>query len=73
MLKRIFDVSLALVGLFFTLPMLVLVALAVKLESPGPIFFARATWERWKSLSHPQIPQVSRRVDQRGGRRHAFW
>lgn len=41
MLKRLFDVSLALVGLFFALPIWVLVALAVKLESPGPIFFSQ--------------------------------
>jgi lipopolysaccharide/colanic/teichoic acid biosynthesis glycosyltransferase len=40
-LKRVFDVSLALVGLFLALPILLAVALAVKLESPGPILFSQ--------------------------------
>lgn len=41
MLKRLFDLSLALVGLFLALPLLLLVALTVKLESPGPILFSQ--------------------------------
>ncbi len=37
--KRAIDLSLALVGLVWLFPLLVMVAIAVKLESPGPIFF----------------------------------
>lgn len=37
--KRIFDVTLALAGLLATSWLMPLIALAVKLESPGPVFF----------------------------------
>jgi putative colanic acid biosynthesis UDP-glucose lipid carrier transferase len=37
--KRMFDVVLASVGLVFTLPVLIAVALAIKRSSPGPILF----------------------------------
>jgi len=38
-LKRGFDVLVALVGLFLTLPLWPLLALAIRLESRGPVFF----------------------------------
>ena len=38
-IKRLFDLVLALIGLFVLLPMLVVVALAVTIDSPGPVFF----------------------------------
>ena len=37
--KRAFDGAAALVGLLLLAPLLVLIALAVKLDSPGPVFF----------------------------------
>jgi lipopolysaccharide/colanic/teichoic acid biosynthesis glycosyltransferase len=37
--KRIFDIILASLGLFFTLPLFPLIALVIKIESRGPIFF----------------------------------
>jgi exopolysaccharide biosynthesis polyprenyl glycosylphosphotransferase len=37
--KRVFDVVAAVVGLLLFLPLLVYIAVMVKLESPGPIFF----------------------------------
>lgn len=37
--KRMFDFTLALVGLVFLLPLLVGVAILIKLTSPGPVFF----------------------------------
>jgi len=37
--KRIFDLILASSGLVLTLPLLPLIALAIKLDSPGPVFF----------------------------------
>lgn len=38
-LKRIFDILASLLLLVFSLPLLALTAIAVKLESPGPIFY----------------------------------
>jgi len=40
--KRLFDVLVASVGLVLTAPVLLLVALAVRLESPGPVIFKQA-------------------------------
>jgi lipopolysaccharide/colanic/teichoic acid biosynthesis glycosyltransferase len=37
--KRAFDVAFASVGLLAGLPLLVLIAIAIKLDSPGPIFY----------------------------------
>jgi Undecaprenyl-phosphate glucose phosphotransferase len=39
--KRIFDVGLSLAVLILTLPISLLVALAIKLTSPGPVFFTQ--------------------------------
>ncbi len=41
LLKRIFDFSLTLMAMPFALPVIALAALAVKIESPGPIFFVQ--------------------------------
>lgn len=40
-LKRIFDITVALVGLLITLPLYPLVALAVKLEDGGPVLYTQ--------------------------------
>ena len=37
--KRVFDLALATIGLLLTLLILPLIALAIKIDSPGPIFF----------------------------------
>ena len=37
--KRGFDIAVALVGILFTLPLWPLLALAIRLESPGPVIF----------------------------------
>jgi len=37
--KRICDLCLSLVGLLLTMPIIALVALAIKLDSPGPLFY----------------------------------
>ena len=39
LMKRIFDIFIASIMLVLVLPMLLLVALAIKLESPGPVLF----------------------------------
>ncbi len=38
-IKRVFDLLIATVGLLFIWPVMLLVALAIKLDSPGPVFF----------------------------------
>ena len=37
--KRAFDIAVALTGLLITLPLWPLIALAIKIESPGPVIF----------------------------------
>jgi sugar transferase (PEP-CTERM system associated) len=37
--KRYFDIVMSLAGLFLTLPFFPIIALAIKLDSPGPVFF----------------------------------
>lgn len=37
--KRLFDILISLVGLLITSPILILTAIAIKIESPGPIIF----------------------------------
>jgi lipopolysaccharide/colanic/teichoic acid biosynthesis glycosyltransferase len=37
--KRTFDIALSLIGLVFLLPLLVVLAICIKLDSPGPVFY----------------------------------
>lgn len=39
LLKRLFDISFSLIGLFMTLPILILIGILIKIESPGSVFF----------------------------------
>ncbi|PZO74492.1 MAG: polyprenyl glycosylphosphotransferase, partial [Mesorhizobium amorphae] len=48
--KRLFDIMFALSALLLLAPMLVVVALAIKLDSPGPVFFAQ------RRLGHASKP-----------------
>ncbi|HQP32242.1 MAG TPA: exopolysaccharide biosynthesis polyprenyl glycosylphosphotransferase, partial [Deltaproteobacteria bacterium] len=41
-LKRAFDVCSALVGIILTAPIMLLTALAIKLDSPGPVFYLQS-------------------------------
>ena len=45
-LKRTFDIVLALVGLLLSAPIWMVVALAVKLQDGGPVFFVQERWGR---------------------------
>lgn len=40
--KRIIDIILSMVGLVLTLPLFPIIALAIKLDSPGPVFFSQS-------------------------------
>lgn len=42
MIKRIFDFSLALTSLVFLSPIFLILALIIKIETPGPVFFRQA-------------------------------
>jgi lipopolysaccharide/colanic/teichoic acid biosynthesis glycosyltransferase len=39
MVKRIFDIVFSLLGLFMLCPLFIIVSIAIKIDSPGPIFF----------------------------------
>jgi exopolysaccharide biosynthesis polyprenyl glycosylphosphotransferase len=38
-IKRLMDLMISIIGLFITLPVILVVAIFIKIESPGPIFF----------------------------------
>lgn len=50
MIKRLFDIVAALIGLTLLAPLFVLVALAIKLDSTGPVFFRQQRVGRWGEL-----------------------
>lgn len=37
--KRLFDITISMIGLIITSPILIITAIVIKLESPGPIIF----------------------------------
>jgi lipopolysaccharide/colanic/teichoic acid biosynthesis glycosyltransferase len=39
MIKRIFDITIGLIGLVILIPILAVVAILIRLDSPGPVFF----------------------------------
>ena len=39
MLKRIFDITLSLFGLIILLPFMLIIAILIKIDSKGPVFF----------------------------------
>lgn len=59
-LPRVFDVSVAALGLIVAIPLMIAIALAVRFESPGPIFFVqerlgagRRPFRCWKFRTMP--------------------
>ncbi len=61
-LKRLFDIFITIIGLVIALPIMVVVAIAIKLSSPGPIFYIQ---ERvgLDGVSFPLIKFRSMRID----------
>jgi exopolysaccharide biosynthesis polyprenyl glycosylphosphotransferase len=51
-IKRVLDTGLALVVLILTLPLFILVAIAVRLESPGPVFYSQERVGRYNKTFH---------------------
>ncbi|MBK8988822.1 MAG: exopolysaccharide biosynthesis polyprenyl glycosylphosphotransferase [Chloroflexi bacterium] len=46
-LKRVFDFILVCLALPFALPIIALIAIAIKLDSPGPVFFKQVRVGKW--------------------------
>lgn len=46
--KRVLDVTLATIGLVVSVPLWLLIALAIKLEDGGPVFYVQHRWGRHK-------------------------
>lgn len=46
-LKRVFDLTVALIALIFVAPIMAFVALLIKLDSPGPVFFKQTRVGKW--------------------------
>lgn len=61
-LKRLFDIFITIIGLVIALPIMIVVAIAIKLSSPGPIFYIQ---ERvgLDGISFPLIKFRSMRID----------
>jgi lipopolysaccharide/colanic/teichoic acid biosynthesis glycosyltransferase len=64
LLKRAMDVGIASVGLAVTAPLFPAVAVAVKLTSPGPVFYRqrRCAAERRSGIEQTRPPQAERRA-----------
>ena len=77
MSKRLFDLVLSALGLLLLAPALIAIALAIKLDSPGPVFFRQERVGRWgrpfrihkfRTLRHEpagQGPQITVGADHR--------
>ena len=51
-IKRLLDVVLSACGLLVLSPLLLLLCLAIKLDSPGPVFFrSRSGWASIRAIS----------------------
>jgi exopolysaccharide biosynthesis polyprenyl glycosylphosphotransferase len=50
LLKRLFDILISLLAMLLLLPVFLFTALAIRLESPGPVFFRQKRVGRWGQL-----------------------
>jgi len=68
MVKRMFDIVLALLGLVLLLPLLLVAALMIKLDSPGPIFFRQERMGRhFKSFFIYKLRTMVQGASSKGG------
>ena len=66
--KRAMDMVLSLIGLLLLSPLFALLALLVKLTSPGPIFYRQERCGlNGKTFSHAEIPQHAGRFREQDG------
>jgi lipopolysaccharide/colanic/teichoic acid biosynthesis glycosyltransferase len=69
MAKRLFDLLGAALALLLLSPLLLVLALVVKLDSPGPVFFRQERVGRHRpAFPHPQVPHHGGRRAARGRR-----
>ena len=72
--KRTFDLAAAASALFLLAPLLVFVALAVRIEDGGPVFFADGHGRQgWPSLPHVQVPDCTRPGRVQAMANHGTW
>ncbi len=50
--KRLFDLIFAAAALIALTPLIIVVAILIKLDSPGPIFFVQRRWRISRSTIH---------------------
>lgn len=68
MLKRLFDVFFSIFGLLITLPLLLIIALFIKLKSPGPVFYkAERVGKGEKKFKMYKFRSMIVRADKIGG------
>src|SRR5437660_1724269 len=68
-MKRTFDIGVSFVGLILLSPLMLLAALAIKLDSPGPIMFRQ---KRIKKGFHPFLIYKFRTMQEASGRRRSL-
>ena len=66
-LSRALNMSVAAIGIFVTAPLMVLIAVAIKLTSKGPVFYVQDRVGVCRR-SRDQVSTNGRRVDDKGGR-----
>ena len=66
LLHRVFNAGVAIVGLLLAVPIMIVIALAIKLTSPGPVFFAQT--RIGINRRRPLGPGARYRPEDRGGR-----
>jgi len=68
-MKRLFDISVAIVGLIFFLPLLLVVAIVIKLDSVGPVLFRqRRMGKDFKPFEIYKFRTMVQDAPQKGGR-----
>jgi polysaccharide biosynthesis protein PslA len=68
LMKRVFDVTLAMLGLIVLSPLLIATAIAVKLDSPGPILFRQVRIGRGNQMFEMLKFRSMRNADHSGAR-----
>ena len=71
LLRRNLNVAAAALLIVFTLPIMILIALAVRLSSPGPVIFTQPRVGVDRRRDDPNVPVDPRRREDHGGR--VFW
>lgn len=71
--KRVFDLSLSIPLFICFLPIMAVIALAVRLDSPGPIIFRQIRIGEDRRWDHPTLESKSSRKENRLGKQFVFY